>query len=169
MEAFAQVMGGPEEFGLRAMPDPSDIALARQGDRAAMGRLRALRQQTQQHGEVRKGKAGLQTHSFLSFHPPLEKRAKRLERMGSHLIAPRKHWGPVMTIFMVLLYCIAVPAFAFLGAMMLFLIALMIMFNLVFLTVWLMVIHWAFAQDWGANIQGFMRFVDDVERAVRGR
>jgi Zn-dependent protease with chaperone function len=169
MEAFAQAMGGAQEFGLRALPDPKDILLARQGDRAAIARLRALRQRTQEHGDVRKGKAGLQTHSFLSFHPPLNRRAKRLERMGSHLIAPTRQWGPILTAVMVLLYAIAIPAFAFLGAMMLFVIALMIMFNLVFLTVWLMFIHWAFAQDWGANIQGFIRVVNEIQRAFAGK
>ena len=169
VQAFAQAMGGAREFGLTALPDPKDLMLARQGDAAAISRLRALRQQSQEHGDIRKGKAGLQTHSFLSFHPPLDKREKRLERMGSHLIAPRKHWGPVMTVVMVLLYCVGIPAFAFLGAMMLFVIALMIMFNLVFLTVWLMAIHWAFGQDWGANIQGFIKIVNEIQRAFANR
>jgi hypothetical protein len=36
-----------------------------------------------------------------------------------------------------------------------------------FLTLWLTVIHWAFAQDWAANIQGIIRFVSDVVTAFR--
>ncbi|MFI5104517.1 MAG: M48 family metalloprotease, partial [Terriglobales bacterium] len=77
MAAFAQIMGGDPGMGLPNMPNPNDILLAQQGDRAAIARIRALREVREQKGP-RHGKSGLQTHSFLSFHPPLSKRAKRL-------------------------------------------------------------------------------------------
>jgi Zn-dependent protease with chaperone function len=169
MQAFAQAMGGTQAFGIANMPNPGDILLAQKGDRAALARIRALRQQRQEHGGPTKGKTGLQTHSFLSFHPPLSKRAKRLQKMGSHLIAPTRQWGPVLTVVMVLLYAVAIPAFAFLGAMMLFVIAIMIMFNLVFLAVWLTVIHWVFAQDWAANLQGMIKIASDIATAFKTR
>jgi hypothetical protein len=85
--------------------------------------------------------------------------------MGAHIAAGRKR-GIGLTIVYALLTLIAIPAFTFLGAMMLFVVAMMICLNLMFLTLWLMVIHWAFGQDWSANYRGFMRFVDDVSRAL---
>jgi hypothetical protein len=45
---------------------------------------------------------------------------------------------------------------------MLVVIAMMIVLNLLFLTLWLTVIHWAFGQDWVANFNAFVRFVNDV-------
>ncbi len=47
--------------------------------------------------------------SFASFHPPLVKRAKRLQKMGSHMIAPVRAGGWVLTVFETLLYAIIVP------------------------------------------------------------
>jgi Zn-dependent protease with chaperone function len=168
MQAFARAMGGDQAAAeLKNMPNFNDLMLAREGDRAAIARLRTVRQQQQEHGGPGKGRTGLQTYSFLSFHPPLSKRAKRLEKMGSHVMAPTQRRGPVLTVFMVVLYAIVVPAFAFAGAAMLFVIAIMIMFNLVLLTLWLTFIHWALAQDWGANIQGFIKFASDVVTAFR--
>ncbi|HWG51340.1 MAG TPA: hypothetical protein VN669_16685, partial [Candidatus Acidoferrales bacterium] len=78
-----------------------------------------------------------------------------------------RRWGPVMTAVMVLVYAVGAVAFAFVGAMMLFVIAMMIGLNLLFLTLWLSVIHWAFAQDWAANAQGFIKFVNDVVNAFQ--
>ena len=46
------------------------------------------------------------------------------------------------------------------------LIAMIIIFNLALLTLWLTVIHLLLMQDWGANFNAFMRFVDDVSRAT---
>jgi len=43
---------------------------------------------------------------------------------------------------------------------------MMIGLNLLFLTLWLTVIHWAFGQDWVANFNGFMKFVNDVVAAL---
>jgi hypothetical protein len=116
-----------------------------------------------------KGRTGLQTHSFLSFHPPLEKRAKRLNKMGAKLVAPGRKWGPIMTLFMILIYAIGAVAFTFLGAMMLFALALMIGLNLLFLTLWLTIIHWVFAQDWGANFQAISSVISQLINAFNNR
>ena len=34
------------------------------------------------------------------------------------------------------------------------------------LMIWLSVIHWAFGQNWGENLQAFMQFVNDVVTAL---
>ncbi len=164
MQAFAQAMGGPSAFGLAAMPNFNDIMLAQKGDRAALARLRMLRQTS--HEPPRRGTSGLQTHSYVSFHPPLEKRAKRLQRMGAHLVAPRRRRSTLATVLFAVLYTIIVPLMAAAGIMMLFVIAMMIGLNLLVLALWLTVIHWALVQDWGQNLEGFMKFVGDVADAI---
>jgi hypothetical protein len=82
--------------------------------------------------------------SFASFHPPLVKREKRLQKMGSHLIAPVRAGGAWLKVFMTALYLIIVPLLAVAGGLMLFVIAMMIGLNLMLLGVWLMAIHWFF-------------------------
>lgn len=170
MQAFAQAMGGDAEMDLHQIPNMNDLLLARQGDRAAIARLRAQRQQyRQEHGGTAKGRTGLQTHSFLSFHPPLDKRAKRLNKMGASLVAPAHKWGPIMMVFMTLIYAIGAVAFTFAGAMMLFVIAMMIGLNLLFLTLWLSIIHWAFAQNWSANFEAIGKVIGQIINAFSNR
>jgi hypothetical protein len=171
--AFAKLMGATPEFGFHYIPDPEDLTAASRGDAAAIERLRRLqdvrmkdaRTQAESSGTVR-SQSGLQSESFLSFHPPLGKRAKRLQKMGSRLMAPTRQYGVGLTIFMTVLYLIVGPLLAAAGVMMLFALGLMIAMNLMFLSLWLTVIHWAFGQDWVSNYHGFMRFVDEIERAV---
>lgn len=166
MQAFAQAMGADPALGMHGMPNPNDILLAQRGDRAAIARLRMLRQVRQQGGQPsRQGKTGLQTKSFLSFHPPLNKRAKRLQKMGSHLVVPARRYGLGLTVFTTVMWLIMGPLLAVVGGLMLVVIAMMIGLNLLFLTLWLTVIHWAFGQDWVANFNGFMKFVNDVTAA----
>lgn len=170
VQAFAKAIGGQAELDLHNMPNLSDLALAQKGDRAAISRLRAAQQQhRQQHGGPAKGRIGLQTYSFLSFHPPLSKRAKRLQKMGASLIAPKWRLGPVMMVLAVVLYAMVIPVMALAAAAMLGVIVMMIGLNLLFLTLWLRVIHWAFAQDWVANAQAFMKVVNEVVTAFSRR
>ena len=82
--------------------------------------------------------------SFASFHPQLAKRAKRLQKMGSHLIAPGRAGGPVLAVFMTLLYAIIVPLLAVAGVMVLLVMGILIGMNLMLLALWLTVIHWIF-------------------------
>src|SRR5262249_19751542 len=110
----------------------------------------------------RHGQSGLQTQSFLSFHPPLSKRARRLARMGSHFVAPESRSGAMRVVGLTLAWLILGPLLLAAGAMMLVAISLMIGLNLVFLTLWLLAIHWAFGQNWAENFRGFMKFVGDV-------
>ena len=89
--------------------------------------------------------------------------------MGARVVVSGRKWGPIMTVFMTLIYAIGVVAFAFLGAMMLFVIALMIGLNLLFLTIWLSVIHWAFAQDWPANFEAIGKVIGEIINAFNNR
>ncbi|HYL92595.1 MAG TPA: M48 family metalloprotease [Alphaproteobacteria bacterium] len=166
MQAFALAMGGDPGMGLPSMPNPNDILLAQKGDRAAIARIRALRQEHQQSGRPRHGQSGLQTHSFLSFHPPLAKRAKRLQKMGATMVAPGRGYGWGLRVFLFVLYAIIVPLMVVAGGLMLVVIAMMIGLNLLFLTLWLTVIHWAFGQDWIANFQGMIKVGSDIITAL---
>lgn len=144
MQTFAQAMA--KAYGENAseihMPNIADLAAARQGDRAAIARLRATAQQRKAQTQSSRGNTGLQAKSFLSFHPPLKKRLKRLERMGAHLAAdaPRKRTvgGRVV---MAVLFLVLAPLMALAGGAMLVAIAMMIGLNLFFLAIWLAVIH----------------------------
>jgi Zn-dependent protease with chaperone function len=140
MQAIAEMMGGRLPVGIHAMPNFADLQAARQGDKGAIARL----QQTRQEGQPRRSQSSLQMQSFVSFHPPLVKRAKRLQKMGSHMIAPVRAGGAVLTVFMTLLYAIIVPLLTAAGVLMLIVIGMLIGMNLMLLAVWLSVIHWIF-------------------------
>ncbi|HEV2116573.1 MAG TPA: M48 family metalloprotease [Terriglobales bacterium] len=169
LQTFAGAMG-MDPAVLHNLPNLNDLMLAQRGDRAALARVRMQRQSRQrQQGETRSGRTGLQQVSFVSFHPPLNKRAKRLQRMGARLVAPSRHGGIGTRIVIAVLYLILGPLLLAAGVMMLFVVAMMIGLNLLFLALWLAVIHWAFAQDWPAIFNGFMKFVQDVSAAFNQR
>jgi len=166
MQTFAAAMGGDPGMGLPAMPNMNDIMLARKGDPAAIARIRTFAEERKSPNRARHGKSGLQTHSFLSFHPPLAKRAKRLQKMGATMVAPGRGYGVGTTILMVVLYAIVGPLLVAAGVMMLLAIAIMIGLNLMFLTLWLTIIHWAFGQDWVVIFNGIVKFVNDFIAAI---
>jgi Zn-dependent protease with chaperone function len=139
MQAIAEMMGGRPLGGIGALPNFADIQAASHGDKAAIARLKQARQAS----PAKRSEQG-QLQSFASFHPPLDKRAKRLQKMGSHLIAPVRAGGAVLTVFMTLLYAIIVPLLTVAGVLMLIVIGMLIGMNLMLLAVWLTVIHWIF-------------------------
>lgn len=153
------------------LPNMNDLMLAQRGDRAALARVR-MHQQSRQRQEsgAGRGQARLQTASFISFHPPLAKRAKRLQKMGAHLIDPsRRHGGLGGKIALAILYLILGPLLVTCGALMLVVIVMMIGLNLLCLGLWLALIHWLFAVDWVSVIAGFTKFVQDVAAAFSRR
>jgi Zn-dependent protease with chaperone function len=168
MQAFAKLMGSTPEFGFHNIPDVEDLQAASKGDAAAIERLRRLKEaHDRETGAVAsRSQTGLQDHSFLSFHPPLGKRAKRLQKMGSRLMAPTNQYGFGLKIFMFVLYLIVVPLLVAAGVAMLMALAIMIMMNLMLLGLWLSVVHWAFGQDWVSNYQSFMKFADQIVSAI---
>jgi Zn-dependent protease with chaperone function len=143
MQAIAEIMGGSAGVGIGALPNFADLAAARRGDKAAIARLEKA-QQTRPQGQPRRGQSGLQMQSFMSFHPPLARRAKRLQKMGSHLIAPVRAGGLGLKIFMTVLYLIIVPLLTVAAGLMLIVIGMLIGMNLMLLAVWLTAIHWFF-------------------------
>src|SRR6478735_3013401 len=138
LRAIAEMMGERLPVGLGELPNFADLQAARHGDKAAIERLKQA-QQGRRQTQSRRSQSGLQ--SFASFHPPLIKRAKRLQKMGSHMIAPVRAGGWVLTVFMTLLYVIIVPLLTVAGGLMLLVIAMLIGMNLMLLAVWLMAIH----------------------------
>jgi hypothetical protein len=143
MQAMASMMGERLPVGLGELPNFADIQAASHGDMAAIERLKQA-QQGRRQAQPRRSQSGLQMQSFASFHPPLVKRAKRLQKMGSHMIAPVRAGGWVLTVFMTLLYVIIVPLLTVAGGLMLIVIAMLIGMNLMLLAVWLTAIHWFF-------------------------
>ena len=168
MTAFAKLIGSTPEFGFHYVPDPEDYEAAKRGDATAIEHIRLLKeaQARDERPSTASRRDGLQSQSFLSFHPPLGKRAKRLQKMGSRLMAPENQYGFGLKIVMFLLYLIVIPAFTVAGLAALFAVGMMIMLNLMFLGLWLTVIHWAFGQDWAGNYHGFMKVVDQIVSAI---
>ena len=170
MAAFAKLMGSTPEFGFHYIPDPEDFEAASKGDAAAIERLRRLKgsprtKAREVPGNSRRPHGGLQSESFLSFHPPLGKRAKRLQKMGSRLMAPTTiRFRPED--FHVRAVLDRGSAAGGRGVPMLMALGIMIMMNLMLLGVWLSVVHWAFGQDWVATYHGFMKFADQIVSAI---
>jgi hypothetical protein len=121
------------------MPNPADIIAAQRGDQAAIARLRARHEEKPQLQST-----GLQAQSMVSFHPPLKRRLKRLNRMGAHVDVATRQMGFGAKVFITVLFLIIGPLLLTAGAMMLVVIAMMIMLNLIVLTLWLTVIHGIF-------------------------
>jgi hypothetical protein len=141
LQAMAEMMGERLPVGLGELPNFADIQAARHGDKAAIERLK-LAQQGSRQVQAKRSHSSMQ--SFASFHPPLVKRAKRLQKMGSHMIAPVRAGGWVLTVFMTLLYVIIVPLLTVAGGAVLMVIGILIGMNLMLLALWLTAIHWFF-------------------------
>ena len=124
------------------MPDPADLMAARQGDRAAIARLRILHRASgsiASEGAATDESSGMSSITFLGFHPSLKRRLKRLDRMGARAdlgVADRK-----MSIVTAIFSLIFAPFFVALVALFLLLIAIMILSSLTFLVIWLVFIH----------------------------
>lgn len=119
--------------------NPLDVLSAQQGNPVAIQRLR-IREKEKPQGST----TGLQAQSMISFHPPLKRRLKRLNRMGAHVDVAGKKMGFGAIMVMTVLWLILGPMMLAAFGAMLVAIALMIMLNLVFLGLWMMVIHGIF-------------------------
>ena len=145
------------------------LQAAKKGDPAAIERLRRLKEGARPRNWCRnqpQPELDCRIDSFLSFHPPLGKRGQKIAEDGITARAPDTQYGFGLKIFMFVLYLIVIPVLVAGVLAMLMALAIMIMMNLMLLGLWLSVIHWAFGQDWVANYNGFMKFVDDVSTAV---
>jgi len=126
------------------VPNPDDFFGARQGDAAAMARLRSAHRLARDtsSGQKNDAESSISSASMLGFHPSMKRRLKRLARMGAHvdLTAQKsKAWIVVLVLSIIL-----APLFLLLVALFLFLIAIMTMASVVFLVIWLAIIHSVF-------------------------
>jgi len=134
-----------------AIPDPADFAAARKGDAAAMASLQALRRhlslpaQTsslpQPQGDADQS-TGISSLSFVGFHPSLQRRLKRLNRMGAHRNLARA--DSKMWIVATVISLICAPFLLLAAGLILVLIGVMTLSSLVFLTIWMAFIHQIF-------------------------
>ena len=77
----------------------------------------------------------------MGLHPSIERRLKRLARMGAHCEPTKSKTG----IIALVLFLILSPLILLGIALLIFLISIMTMASLVFLIIWLAVIHKVFA------------------------
>ena len=128
------------------MPDPADFAAIRKGDAAAMARLRAFGRQVASpekgmapsSGSNREDSSGVLSVSLVGFYPSLERRLKRLERMGAHVDSRAEQSSWMLAAVFGLIFA---PFLLLVVALLLFLIAVMTLGSLTFMVVWLAFIH----------------------------
>jgi Zn-dependent protease with chaperone function len=143
--AFGRAMAATQGLEIPAnAPSASDLEAAQRGDKAAIARLRVLAGEVRQN-ELKRGTSGLEAGSMLSFHPSLKRRLKRLERMGARY-SPEAHRKISSTAAMVMaaLWLIITPLLLVAATMMLVVVCMLVMLNLLFVAVWLAVIHGIF-------------------------
>lgn len=149
LRAVYQAVAAVDPALVAQIPNPDDFFGARQGDAAAVLRLRAARRgqvsqvqsQGRSQGQIGEG-SSISSVSMLGFHPSLKRRLKRLARMGARVelaATKSKAW-----IVVFVLSVIFAPLFLLLIALFLLLISVMTMASLTFLVLWLAVIHQVF-------------------------
>jgi Zn-dependent protease with chaperone function len=134
----------PEGSGRMAF-SRADFVAAQRGDPRAIARLRDLgmaeREQRKAAAQA-EPKASLASSSMASFYPSVERRLKRLERLGARIQTKEDdHTGVVGRIILVFLEIFLGALLLLVGAVMLMMVAVFILLNLLFLTIWLLAIH----------------------------
>ena len=131
--ALAAQFPNPDDlFGAQSSALWSRLQAAR---RTSAARITPLRKQTP-------GSSSTSTISMMGFHPSIERRLKRLARMGAHpdlKPADRKMWMVALVLGLIFS-----PFIVAIIALFLVLIAIMTMTSLTFLVIWLAFIHKAF-------------------------
>lgn len=160
LRAAAQAVATLDPALAATIPDPADLLAARQGDRAALARLKVFhnarpsQSQAQSQSQSTTQSSDISSVSFVPFHPSLKRRLKRLDRMGAHATLAAAQ--PKMWIVVFVLSLVFAPLLLLLIALFLLLIAIMTMASLAFLVVWLAVIHkiFLFVAQYQANRLG---------------
>jgi Zn-dependent protease with chaperone function len=145
MTAFSQAAAaalGPEASA--KLPNFADVFAARRGDAAAIARLIAAernRRAAEEPAPVKESESssGETSGGFVGFHPSVERRLKRLQRMGAHVDLERAGRGA--WVVGLALGVILGPFLLAAAGLSLLLIAVMAMASLTFLVVWLAFIH----------------------------
>jgi Zn-dependent protease with chaperone function len=130
-------------------PNPDDFLAARHGDTAALAKLLAVRKHAAINDDATQGtkqarseqESNSSSVSLMGFHPSIERRLKRLARMGAHFEAAKSKTGMIALVLGLVLS----PLILLIIALFLLLISIMTMASLVFLVVWLAFIHKIFA------------------------
>lgn len=142
MLAFRQAAASALGVTTEEMPDLADIAAAQHGDAVALQRLQQFSKKkttTLPVASDSEESPDVSTSGFAGFHPSLKRRLTRLDRMGAHVQLESKGSKPWIVIAAL---SVLLGPFALLGvALLLLLIAIMTMASLVFLTLWMAVIH----------------------------
>jgi Zn-dependent protease with chaperone function len=149
MVAFSRAMRPGSSVPI-PMNVAADMNAARHGDRAALERLREAKRQAFPSEAKEQQSSWKQSSpmsgSLLSFHPPVKRRLKRLQRVGAHVdqgeLRPMSATGRLVV---VLLWLVIGPLLLLAADLMLVAIAMMVMLNLLFLALWLAAIHGIFA------------------------
>lgn len=150
VQTFKQTLAATDPTLASQIPNLEDLAAARQGDRAAIARLRTLHAHAsaaQESAPPAASKNSSQSSdvsslSFLSFHPSVNRRLKRLARMGASVKLAQADPGQwKIGLFLAVLLG---PFVVLLIALFLLLIAVMTMASLTFLAIWLALIHGVF-------------------------
>jgi len=132
------------------LPNPDDfLAAARQRDPVALARLMAAHKHAVLQKDATQPKKGPSSQpdssssqaGLMGLHPSIERRLKRLARMGAHCEPTKSKTG----IIALVLFLILSPLILLGIALLIFLISIMTMASLVFLIIWLAVIHKVFA------------------------
>ena len=134
----------PEGSGRMAF-SRADFVAAQKGDPRTIARLRDLSMAGREHRKVAaqaEPKSSLASSSMASFYPSVERRLKRLERLGARIQAKEgDHKGVLGRMILVFLEIFLGALFLLVGAVMLMMVAVFIVLNLLFLTIWLLLIH----------------------------
>jgi Zn-dependent protease with chaperone function len=147
LRSFHQQVAAADPAFAARFPNPDDVLAARQGDTAAAIRLRAIRnKETPEPGEqtqpTSNNASGFSAMSLVGFHSSMERRLKRLARMGAHSdLAASDRRGFIVAF---VIYAMFAPFGLLIVAALLFLIAIMTLASLTFVVVWLAFIHKAF-------------------------
>jgi hypothetical protein len=128
-------------------PNPDDLIAARAGDLDAVSRLQASRPSRTAMGQAGKqndqASSVSETPSLIGFHASVQRRLRRLVRLGAH-IDPGGQDRKARVLILVLPLLLA-PLAVLAVALLLLLIAVMTMASLTFVVMWLAVIHKLFA------------------------
>lgn len=149
MTAFRQAAATALGTTPDELPSFQDIAAAQQGDPAALQHLqsfsRKINAENDGPNDSSPDKSSIASGvGYMSFHPSLKRRLKRLDRMGAHVELESRKMSTATVMFMVILGLILSPFALAAVALLLLLIAIMTVTSMAFLTIWMAVIHQIF-------------------------
>ena len=142
MTAFRQAAAAALGTTPEELPSLAVIAGSQHGDALALLHLRRFSGKLHADGEAAEDSSSIASGAgYMSFHPSLKRRLKRLNRMGAHVELKSEKWNAASVMFLAGLALLLGPLVLAAAALLVLLIAIMTMASLAFLTLWLAVIH----------------------------